>query len=221
MTSFTKEAASDYDRRIPTLVPGYRLMQQLAAAALAATLPRGAAILIAGCGTGAELSLLAERQPGWRFTAVDPSEGMLAVARAGIRKRGWGERVRWIADRVEALTADPHDAALALLVGHFIPDDGAKLGFLRALAANLRPGGVLVLGDFDVTDLDPAIYRSWLIAAGHGDDAAATVLARTEKTWRPVTAKRKHHLLREAGFEAPEPFAQALGFRALLARRSV
>ncbi|MFC5393513.1 class I SAM-dependent methyltransferase [Bosea vestrisii] len=221
MTGFTPQAASDYDSRIPNLVPGYRLVQDLAAAVLAAMLPEEASILVAGCGTGAELILLAEREPGWRFTAADPSEGMLFVARARAREHGFDDRVDWIATTMEAVPPAPHDAALALLVGHFIADDGAKLGFLRALAGNLRPGAPLLLGEFDVTGLHPAIYRHWLISMEHDEASVEAVLTRTEKSWHPVTAERKTELLREAGFDAPEPFAQALGFRAQLVRRSL
>lgn len=219
MKGFTSEAASDYDTRIPALVPGYRLVQDLAAAMLSATLPAAADILIAGCGTGAELLVLAGLQPDWRFTAVDPSEPMLAMSRARTEERGWSERVSWLASSVEAVTPRPHDAALALLVGHFIRDDGAKLAFLRALANNLRPCAPLLLFDFDQTGLDPAIYRRWLLSMGHDSAAADMVLDRTERAWQPVTAARKAALLQEAGFDAPEPFAQALGFRALITHR--
>ncbi|MBE8815642.1 class I SAM-dependent methyltransferase, partial [Serratia marcescens] len=75
-TRFPDAAAADYDRRILTMVPGYQFAQALLTATLAQTLPNDATLLLAGCGTGSELSALAATNASWRFSAVDPSAGM-------------------------------------------------------------------------------------------------------------------------------------------------
>lgn len=51
-------------------------------------------ILIVGAGGGMETRSLAEAQPDWRFTGVDPSPAMLDLARRTLAP---------VADRVELL----------------------------------------------------------------------------------------------------------------------
>ena len=90
-TRFPDAAAADYDRRILTLVPGYQFAQALLTATLAQTLPNDATLLLAGCGTGSELAALATANAScWRFSAVEPSAGMLAAARA--KAAGYAQR---------------------------------------------------------------------------------------------------------------------------------
>ncbi|WP_302789468.1 methyltransferase domain-containing protein, partial [Escherichia coli] len=92
-TRFPDAAAADYDRRILTLVPGYQFAQALLTATLAQTLPNDATLLLAGCGTGSELEALAAANASWRFSAVEPSAGMLAAARAKAEAAGYAPRV--------------------------------------------------------------------------------------------------------------------------------
>lgn len=138
-TRFPDAAAADYDRRILTLVPGYQFAQALLTATLAQTLPNDATLLLAGCGTGSELEALAAANASWRFSAVEPSAGMLAAARAKAEAAGYAQRVSFQPTLLQQAPQTRHDAAVCSLVLHFIADDGAKLDFLQQLAQRLSP----------------------------------------------------------------------------------
>ena len=137
-TRFPDAAAADYDRRILTPVPGYQFARALLTATLAQTLPNDATLLLAGCGTGSELAALATANAScWRFSAVEPSAGMLAAARA--KAAGYAQRVCFQPTLLQQAPQTRHDAAVCSLVLHFIADDGAKLDFLQQLAQRLSP----------------------------------------------------------------------------------
>ena len=120
MSRFQQQGALSYDSRIGTLVPGYIALHQISAARLKAQLPEQARIVVVGAGTGTEVLALARQNPHWHITAVEPSADMLALAR---QKCAAAE-----VDNVDFFTgymadlplSDPFDAALCLLVMHFI-----------------------------------------------------------------------------------------------------
>lgn len=219
MTGFDAKAAADYDERIVRLVPGYRVAQDLSAAILGAKLPDAATVLVAGCGTGAELVRLASANRTWRFVAVDPSEAMIARARDKMRAIGGDGRVTFVAARIEDAPAAEHDAVVALLVGHFIPDDGARLRFLCALASRVRKDGPLAIFDYESAPAGEPAYRRWLTDGGHDPAAADAVIARIEANWFPVSERRRNELLKQAGFADCETVFRALGYRATTACR--
>jgi SAM-dependent methyltransferase len=101
--------------------------------------PSPARILDAGCGTGAELDVLAARWPSARIIGVD-----LPAVAAGVRLRR-AQRAR-IELRPADLTAPlnglaPVDVALCHSVLHEVDNPAAVL---QTLAASIRPGGQLV-----------------------------------------------------------------------------
>ena len=108
----------------------------------ALALPRGAAVLDAGCGTGALSEALAARDAAARMTGVDLSEAFIATARA---------RVPGAAFRAGDVTRLPDadatfDAALSLLVLQFVPDRAAAVA---ELARVTRPGGIVAAAMWD------------------------------------------------------------------------
>lgn len=220
MAQFTKNAAADYDGRIVRLVPGYDLLHELSACMLSAHLPAAADVLIAGLGTGRELVDLAARRPHWRFTAVDPSPAMLDVARARAVAGGYADRVVLHAMAMQAYDGGGrHDGALALLVAHFVPDDGGRLAFLQGLARSLAAQAPLLLVDL-VDDSFHTAYRAWALARGMDDAEATAMFTRMAANFHPIGEARLRTLLGEAGFGAPVPFFRALGYCGYLARRN-
>lgn len=77
---FDLEHAATYDARFAKL-QAFRDARHLVAAGVLLDLPPDARILCVGDGTGAEIPALAERFPGWHFTAVEASGAMLDACR--------------------------------------------------------------------------------------------------------------------------------------------
>jgi SAM-dependent methyltransferase len=139
MTPFARVAAAK-------LAP---LLEREANGAAAAGRDRPA-LLDVGCGTGTLLADVRRAQPSWRLAGVDASAGMLAVARAKLL--AIADDVLWGRASLEAL---PFGAAFDVCTVFYdtfnhLPDAAALARSFAALAAVLRPGGLLV---FDVTSL--------------------------------------------------------------------
>ena len=106
---------------------------------------RGGVVLELGCGSGALTHHL--RAAGHQVVATDASPAMVELAGAGAR--------------VLVLPDDPLPSADAVVsVGHvlnYLPDEAAIDRALAAIAAALRPGGVLAL---DLLDLSYGVARA-------------------------------------------------------------
>ena len=116
----------------------------------AAMLPPGARVLDAGCGTGRVAIRLDEL--GFSCVGVDVDESMLAVARRAAPQVPWHR-----ADLATLTPADLDGASgfdLVVMAGNVVPllAEGTVGLSVAALAALLRPGGLLVSG----FGLDPA-----------------------------------------------------------------
>jgi tRNA (cmo5U34)-methyltransferase len=159
---FDEAHAATYDRQFAALAPMRDALHLVTRIALGA-LPADARILCAGAGTGAELLYLAVAFPGWRFTAVDPSEPMLRRCRARADAAGVSDRCRFHEGTVEDLPreAGDHDGATSLLVSQFVLDRAAREAFFRAIAGRLRPGAPLVVADLAAPSLSGSLVEPW------------------------------------------------------------
>ena len=127
---------ADFDALARQQIPGYSSLARLSVSLLAgypSLQPSGSQVLVVGCGTGAELREAQGLRPDWALTGVDPAASLLDEAR---RRLGTAaKQVRWVDSRVEDLPGEAsYGAAIAVLVLQELPDDGAKLAFLSALA---------------------------------------------------------------------------------------
>lgn len=220
---------SAYDRIVQQLIPGYASLARLGVALLSASplasVP-GTALLVAGCGTGAELLEARAQRPDWRLTALDPAEEMLAVARSRL---GDHELVDWRCSTVEELRADAcFDGALAVLVLQALPDDGRKLAFLTALARSLRPGGQVMLVDLMKPERSPlqaqieVARRGFELASGLTTtclDPAFPMGNVLAGGLHPIGLARLTALVNAAGFGDPAPVFQALDFEGFLLQK--
>lgn len=138
---------TDYDVAVRQSIPGYDAMLTMLTALFQLYLTDDAHILVVGAGGGNEISALSQTHPTWQFTGVDPSEKMLAVAQSKVASLRIEARVTLHQGVVQDLPQFPFNAATSLLVMHFLPDDGTKLDYLKAIAARLQPGSPFVLVD--------------------------------------------------------------------------
>jgi tRNA (cmo5U34)-methyltransferase len=216
-------APQGYDLIVQRLIPGYASLARLAVALLSASplasLP-GAAVLVAGCGTGAELVEARSQRPDWQLSAIDPSAEMLDVAKA----RLGGEGIGWQQTTVEAMgVSDRFAGALSVLVLQSLPDDGTKLAFLTALARSLRPGGQLVLVDLMAPERSPLLGQveaAWLgFQRASGLEASEAELAPFTQGLYPIGEARLTALVEAAGFGDPARIFQALNYEGFLLQR--
>ena len=242
-------AADRYDLIQQQLIPGYGSLARLAVALLAASplaSEPGAEVLVAGCGTGAELQEAVAQRPDWRLGAIDPSAAMLAEARkrlagansplAGANSRLAGANspvagapaIDWQQTTVEQLTETPayqgrYAGVLSVLVLQSLADDGSKLAFLSSLARSLRPGGQLVLVDLMSTSLpslEGQLASAWVgFQRASGLQAPAEQLAPLTQGLHPVGMARLTSLVNAAGFSDPARIFQALAFEGFLLQK--
>jgi tRNA (cmo5U34)-methyltransferase len=138
---FDASRAGEYEQQSRITLAGYEACHELAACMLAADLGSGrdARVLVAGAGGGAaEIVTAAALEPRWRFTAVDLSEPMLALAVARLEGRGLDERTEVVHGTVADLPeGETFDAATLIGVLHHLPGDVAKRAILGDIARRL------------------------------------------------------------------------------------
>ncbi|WP_374353501.1 class I SAM-dependent methyltransferase [Chitinimonas sp.] len=218
--------AAAYERKIRQLIPGYDTLHALSASLLQQQLGKDARLLVAGSGSGEELARLAALAPGWRFTAVDPAPAMNALAGTRLADVGAAARVEFRSGKLgEVPLATDHAAATALLVLHFLPDDGSKLAFLRAVADALQPDGLLLLADLGGErgeaqfDMLFAAWRHQQDASRDRPEQVALDFAHLQHNVYPVSAKRRDALLAEAGFAVQGEYWRSFGLAAICCRK--
>ncbi|AWN47682.1 SAM-dependent methyltransferase [Methylobacterium terrae] len=226
---FDASRAGEYERQSRIALAGYEACHELAACMLAAALGPGreARVLVAGAGGGArEVVTAAALEPNWRFTAVDPSAPMLALARARLEESGLDARTEVVPGTVADLPeADDFDAATLIGVLHHLPGDEAKRAILRDIARRLRPGAPLILaGNHQAYASQPLLLAAWgerWRQQGAGPDEVEAKRAKILQGADPPHSEQAvADLLRDGGFEAPLRFFSSLFWGAWIARRA-
>jgi tRNA (cmo5U34)-methyltransferase len=216
-----------YDLMVRQLIPGYASLARLSVALLAASplaSEQGARVLVAGCGTGAELVEARRQRPDWILTALDPASDMLIEAQRRMPPADRGA-IDWHQSTVEELPiAEPFAGALSVLVLQSLPDDGSKLAYLSALAHQLAPGGQLVLIDLmraQRPSLQAQVERAWLGFQKAGDQPLNTEdAAPLTEAVHPIGVSRLTALVNAAGFGDPARIFQALDYEGFLLQRN-
>ncbi|AYM88892.1 class I SAM-dependent methyltransferase [Pseudoalteromonas agarivorans] len=213
MPTFTGEQATHYNDRITRLVPGYELLHQLTNAQLKATLKDNAHILVVGAGTGKEILALAALNPTWQFTAQDTSSDMLAIAKQAFEEHGIAKRVNVIKGELDKLSTKA-DAALCLLVMHFLKDDGSKKQLLKNIKANLNKGANLFISDLmkPETDFEREAQITVCADLGLSDAGQAYTAQNLDSEFYPLDRMRFSELLNECKYGIPKLYFKALGF---------
>jgi len=187
-------------------IPGYEVMQRMAAQLLAETAGEGAEILVLGAGGGLELKAFAALLPTWRFAGLGASVEMLEQAKRTVEAAGARDRVRWVHGYIPDAPEGPFDGATCLLTLHFLKDDGEKLEALSAVHARLKAGGRFVLVDLalDKSAADYATgferYRRFALESGADPQDVEKTCERLITVLHTVSPERNAALLAEAGF---------------------
>jgi tRNA (cmo5U34)-methyltransferase len=225
--AFGHEHAVAYDARFAKL-SAMRDALPLLISAVFADLPAEARILCVGAGTGHELIYLAQKFPQWRFTAVEPSAPMLEVCRRKAEACGITSRCVFHEGYLDSLPPSPaFDAATSLLVSQFILAPEARVGFFRAIAERLRPGGYLASADL-ASDTASATYQSllevWIRLLMRETGSPPEQLEKLRTAYgRDVAVlplEQVSSIIAAGGFETPVLFFQTLLIHAWYAQRT-
>lgn len=220
------QQASSYDQKWSRLA-AFRDSLHLLIGSVLKELPVGARVLCVGAGTGAEIIYLAGRFPGWTFTAVEPSAGMLEACRRRAEGSGIAARCTFHEGYLDSLPEGAaFDAATCLLVSQFILDRRVRSDHFRAIARRLRPGGVLASSDLSA-DVNAAAYPGlldvWLRTIAGPDISAEGIEQMCAAYRRDVAvlpAADIESIIVSGGFEPPVQFFQAGLIRAWYATRA-
>ncbi len=160
-------------------------------------------LLDLGCGTGLELDEIFRLHPDIRVTGIDLAPGMLARLREKHPER---KLTLTVGDYLTVpLAPCAFDVAVAFETLHHFPPE-TKLGLFRRIFAALRPGGMLLEGDYIAESDEMETYLFQELAQRRARQHVP------EGTFvhfdTPLTLAHELSLLSQAGFTA-----EVLGYR--------
>jgi ubiquinone/menaquinone biosynthesis C-methylase UbiE len=119
----------------------------------------GDTVLDLGCGPANQLGLIARLNPDVRFTGVDLSSEMLAMAGRNLQARGIANVTLQNGDITDLCMFDEAsvDVVMSTVVLHHLPDDAALFRCFEEVRRVLKPGGGLYLVDFGHLKTEAAI----------------------------------------------------------------
>lgn len=213
---FTNAAAvASYAANAPRKVPGLADLHRMVMLLLAEQAVEDAHILVIGAGGGMETRAMAEAQPAWRFTGVDPSPAMLDLARLTLPP--FTDRVDLVEGTIDQAPAGPFDGATCLLTLHHLDRD-KRLRTLKDIRRRLKPDAKLAVAEHSAPGPDPERWMTRSVAFGDREGldwakAAATGKMMMERLPSLLTPVQEEDLLREAGFTDVELYYAAFSFR--------
>lgn len=218
----SQHVVDGYDVHIRKLIPGYEVVHQQIQALLKTHLNEKAHVLIVGCGTGYELGYLLQMFPQWTFTATELSRTMLDKAQQYLQPLNAAHRVEFILGDVVCLDAAPvYDAALAILVSHFITMP-QKANFFQSLSACLKPCGVLMTFDLTTIESDQELDVLENIAQINGLSAAQSkaMTQRLADDFHLLSAAQTCTLLSSSNFDSVQCFSKILSYQGFIALKA-
>mgnify|MGYP001762325404 FL=1 len=220
------QQASSYDIQWEKTAP-IRHCLHLLLDSMFSGLPVDAKILCVGLGTGAELSHLAQKNPLWRFTAVEPSGAMLDLCKQKAEQEGFASRCVFHQGYLETLPKhELHDAATCFLVSQFFVDQQQRSAFFLQIANRLKVRALLASSDL-ASDTQSAEYdvllRAWMnmmSTAAITAEAIDRMRAAYSNDVGVLAPDRIASIIAAGGFERPVQFFQAGLIHAWLSRRA-
>jgi len=217
----TAHASADYEREVERTIPFHAILLDQAVDVALAAVPSPRRWLDTGCGPGRLVQRAAARAPGTSFSLADPSEAMLALARA--HNPGIPAASFFVAPSHALPDVEPFDVITAVQCHHYYADPAGREEALRRCRALLRPGGALVVLENVRAETDAwhAVQRRrWAAWQSEHGRAAAEVeaqLAREGTRFFPIRPSEHLAVLARAGFAPVELVWRTYGQAGFLA----
>ena len=211
-------------REMQRAVPGLDAMYRLAHALIASHGGEAPHVLVVGAGGGREIAEFRSGATVGRITAIDPSARNLDTVRDFFGSSDASHDIRFYVGTVDDLPAgETFDIATSLLVMHHLPDDGAKLAYLRSVRDRLAPDGLLIHADvcFDEREEFNRLIPAYLAHADLvGASSDATHLEIDAIPRLPVASvTRTGSLFAQAGLTDPFEVFRTLWYRCWISTR--
>lgn len=209
MTHFDDpDAVSGYAATAQRMVPGLGDLHKMTRILLAEAAGPQGHILVLGAGVGMELAAFATAEPGWRFTGVDPSAPMLALAARTLGPDA--SRATLHQGYIDTAPPGPFDGAACLLTLHFLP-------------ARLKPGARLVIAHHSIPEDQKTLWLTRFAAFAQSNglpaDKATAIIPGLATKLPTLSPEDDAALQSEAGFIDVFLFYAALTFRGWIATR--
>jgi tRNA (cmo5U34)-methyltransferase len=221
MSSFSDpKAIVGYAENAIRRVPGLNDLHRMSALLMAERTPPNGRVLVVGAGGGMELKLFAQSFPDWQFDGVDPSAEMLNLAKDHLGPLV--SRVQLHHGYIEAAPKEAFDSACCLLTLHFTTE-AERYRTLREVHARLKPGGVLVVMHYSVSqnraerDLWLSRCAAFAISSGIDPQQAKTSVATIGLQLPILAPEQDEELMIRAGFTEISTFYVGLAFRGWVA----
>ncbi len=212
------KVVENYDEHIRKLIPGYELVHLQIQSILQTELKSNARVVVAGCGTGYELEYLMRILPEVHFIVFDPSELMIAKAQQRFEHQADLNRIEFhVADHsILAQYTDQFDAALAILVSHFLNPE-VKKAYFKALYSSLKDAGFCLSYDLMQFHNQSQILQLQYLtqSLGLSEKQSQSMIERIADDFDLIPIDDMQQLLRNCGFRQTTCFAQVLNFYAI------
>ncbi|MDG2320341.1 MAG: class I SAM-dependent methyltransferase [Rhodospirillaceae bacterium] len=167
---------------------------------------------------------LADFNPAWSFTAVEPSAPMVEKARERVHAAGLADAVTFQTGTLDTLDDQgPFRGATAVLMMQFVPAD-VKAAFFKDIGRRLKPGGPLVMahsiGDPESNEhvIHMGSWREHIQSVM--PDRVDVIYANVQGTLHFVSEEVRAQMLVDAGFDEPLRFRARNLFGAWIVNKS-
>ena len=215
-----RDRVADYAKGPRRFTPGLDALHRMTAILLAERMRHTGHLLVLGAGGGLELKALAQVQPSWRFTGVDPAAPMLELARTTLGAAA--DRVALMEGYIDDAPPGPFDAAVCLLTLHFL-DRAERVRTLAQMRRRMKPGAPLVIAHSSFPQTEPARarwiarYAAFALASGADPAMVEAATAGVSQHLPSLSPQEDEACLAEAGFGDAELFYAAFTWRGWVA----
>jgi tRNA (cmo5U34)-methyltransferase len=200
----TAHAASDYEVEVARTIPFHEEILRTAVDVVLADHLAPRRWLDTGCGPGKLVTMVRAASPSTETWLADPSEAMLALARA---RHTDLPAARFIAKGSADLPdAPPFDAITAVQCHHYGDETARERALTRCRALLAKEGMLVVFENVRAeTEAGHALQRkrlaAWQRRMGKDDDAITKHLAREGTAFFPIRVSEHLALFARLGFE--------------------